>query len=49
VKYVRVEIHTDEDIKDQMILSYANKIRQKLKQKSLALEFNNSLILVTED
>ena len=47
VKYTRVEVHTNEiDQKNTMIL--ANNIRIALKQKSLAVEFNNRLLLVNE-
>jgi hypothetical protein len=31
------------------MIKYANKIRLKLRQKSLALEYNNHLILISED
>jgi hypothetical protein len=31
------------------MIKFANKIRSKLKQKSLALEYNNHLILISED
>ena len=45
VKYVRAEAHTDE-IDEEKIMESANKIRNLLKQKSLAIEYNNQLILV---
>jgi hypothetical protein len=45
VKYMRAEIHTS-DIDEQQMVNTANSIRIKLKQKSLAFEFNNKLILV---
>jgi hypothetical protein len=45
VKYTRVEIHTN-GIDEQEMVEQANKIRLRLHQKSLALEFNNKLILV---
>jgi hypothetical protein len=48
VKYIRVEIHTS-DINEENMISYANKVRLKLKQKSLAIEFNNRLILISEN
>jgi predicted lipase len=48
VKYTRVEIHTN-DIDEQKMTEYANKIRTDLNQKSLAFEYNNKLILVTEN
>jgi hypothetical protein len=47
VKYTRVEVHTNEIDEKNMIL-LANKIRIALKQKSLAIEFNNRLFLVKE-
>lgn len=48
VKYVRAEIHTN-NIDEKRMIKFANKIRSKLKQKSLALEYNNHLILISED
>jgi hypothetical protein len=47
VKYMRVEIHTN-DIDEKCMTDEANRIRQFLKQRSLAFEFNNKLILVSE-
>jgi hypothetical protein len=47
VKYTKVEIHTN-DIDEQCMTKAANDIRIALKQKSLAFEFNNKLILVSE-
>ncbi len=47
VKYVRAEVHTDE-IDEEKIMESANKIRNLLKQKRLAIEYNNQLILVEE-
>jgi hypothetical protein len=47
VKYTKVEIHTN-DIDEQWMMNAANDIRIALKQKSLAFEFNNKLILVSE-
>ena len=47
-KYTRAEIHTN-DINEEKMIKYANKIRLKLKQKSLALEYNTHLILISED
>lgn len=47
VKYTKVEIHTN-DIDEQRMTNAANDIRITLKQKSLAFEFNNKLILVSE-
>jgi hypothetical protein len=46
VKYTRVEIHTN-DIDEEAMTEYANKIRLKLNQESLAFEYNNRLILVS--
>ena len=48
IKYTRAEIHTN-DIDEERMIKYANKIRLKLRQKSLALEYNNHLILISED
>jgi hypothetical protein len=47
VKYTRVEVHTDETV-DEKVTDFANKIRIKLNQTSLAYEFNNRLVLVSE-
>ena len=47
VKYTRVEVHTDE-LDEERIVSFADKVRIKLKQTSLAFEFNNSLVLVSK-
>jgi hypothetical protein len=46
-KYTRVEIHTN-DMDENKMTETANQIRIRLKQKSLAFEFNNKLILVSE-
>jgi hypothetical protein len=46
-KYIRVEIHTNRVNKEKM-MEFANTIRINLKQKSLAFEFNNNLILVED-
>ncbi len=48
VKYVRAEVHTDE-IDEEKIIKFANIIRKMLKQKSLAIEYNNQLMLVEEE
>lgn len=48
VKYTQVEIHAN-DVDEMQMTEMANNIRVKLKQKSLAFEFNNKLILVSED
>ena len=47
VKYTKVEIHTN-DIDEKCMMKAANDIRIILKQKSLAFEYNNKLILVSE-
>ncbi len=47
VKYTRVEVHTRR-VGERNITEYANTVRVKLGQKSLALEVNNKLILVNE-
>jgi len=46
VKYVRAEIHTN-NIDEKRMIKFANKIRLKLKQTSLAIEYNNRLLLIT--
>ena len=46
VKYMRVEVHTN-DVDEQKIVKYANEVRSKLQQRSLAFEYNNKLILVS--
>ena len=48
VKYTRVEIHTN-DVDERQMTEAANKIRVTLKQRSLAFEFNNKLILVSSE
>ena len=47
-KYIRVEIHTN-DVNTEKMIEFANEVRINLKQKSLAFEFNNNLILVESD
>lgn len=47
IKYMRVEVHTTR-VNEKNIIEYANAVRLKLAQKSLALEFNNKLILVNK-
>jgi hypothetical protein len=47
-KYIRVEIHTN-DVNTENMIEFANEVRINLKQKSLAFEFNNNLILVESD
>jgi predicted lipase len=46
VKYTRVEIHTN-NINEEIMTEYANTIRLKLNQDSLAFEYNNRLVLVS--
>ena len=48
VKYIRAEIHTS-NIDEQNMIDFANDVRLKLEQKSLAIEFNNKLILISEN
>jgi hypothetical protein len=45
VKYTRLEVHTD-IMEEQKFIEYADVIRSRLKQNSLAVEFDNKLILV---
>jgi hypothetical protein len=45
VKYTRLEIHTN-GVRQEDMIKKAEEIRLRLHQKSLALEFNNSLILI---
>jgi hypothetical protein len=47
-KYMRAEVHTDK-LNEKRIIDQAKKIRDKLKQKSLAFEINGELILVERD
>ena len=47
-KYIRVEIHTN-NVNIEKMIEFANEVRIKLKQTSLAFEFNNNLILVESD
>jgi hypothetical protein len=46
-KYMLVGVHVN-DIKEEDLIGFADKIRIMLKQKSLAFELNNRLILVEE-
>lgn len=46
-KYVRVEVHTKR-IKEKDIIKQANDLRKILKQKSIAIEVNNELLLVED-
>jgi hypothetical protein len=47
VKYTRVEVHTGV-IDEGKVIAFADKIRKELDQTSLAFEFNNRLILVSQ-
>ena len=47
VKYTRIEIHTN-GVNETQMMETANRLRIALRQKSLAFEFNNKLILVGE-
>jgi hypothetical protein len=47
VKYTRVDIHTN-NIDEEIMTEYANSIRLKLNQDSLAFEYNNRLVLVSQ-
>ena len=47
IKYTRLEIHTN-DINEAKITKSANRMRKRLKQQSLAFEYNNKLIIVEE-
>jgi hypothetical protein len=47
VKYTRVDIHTN-NIDEEIMTEYANTIRLKLNQDSLAFEYNNRLVLVSQ-
>ena len=47
-KYMRAEVHTRKLI-EKRIIDQAKKMRDRLKQKSLALEINGELILVEQD
>jgi hypothetical protein len=47
VKYTRVDIHTN-NIDEEIMTEYANSVRLKLNQDSLAFEYNNRLVLVSQ-
>ena len=47
VKYTRLEIHTN-NVNEKQMMEAANHVRIRLKQNSLAFEFNNKLILVSQ-
>ena len=44
-KYVRAEVHTSK-LNEKKVINYAKKIRDRLKQRSLAVEINGEFILV---
>lgn len=47
-KYVRAEVHTRK-LNEKRIIDLAKKMRDRLNQKSLALEINGELILIEQD
>jgi hypothetical protein len=47
VKYNRIEIHT-ERIDEQEMIDFANEIREKLNQISIAMELNNRLFIISK-
>ncbi|CAN5877273.1 hypothetical protein BH23THE1_BH23THE1_28590 [soil metagenome] len=47
-KYVRVEVHKNK-INEKTLIKQANDLRKILKQKSIAIEINNEMILVEAD
>jgi hypothetical protein len=47
-KYVRVEVHKNK-INQKTLIKQANDLRKILKQKSIAIEINNEMILVEAD
>lgn len=47
VKYTRLEIHTN-NVNEKQMMEAANQVRIRLKQNSLAFEFNNKLILISQ-
>jgi hypothetical protein len=47
-KYVRVEVHKNK-INEKTLIKQANDLRKILKQKSIAIEINNEMILVETD
>lgn len=46
-KYVRAEVHTSK-LNEKKVINYAKKIRDRLKQRSLAVEINGEFILVEQ-
>jgi hypothetical protein len=47
-KYVRIEVHKNK-INEKTLIKQANDLRKILKQKSIAIEINNEMILVETD
>ena len=47
-KYVRVEVHKNK-LNEKGLIKQANDLRKILKQKSIAIEINNEMILVEDD
>jgi hypothetical protein len=47
-KYVRVEVHKNR-LNEKSLIKLANELRLILKQKSIAIEINNEMILVEAD
>ena len=47
-KYVRVEVHKNK-LNEKGLIKQANDLRKILKQKSIAIEINNEMILVEAD
>jgi hypothetical protein len=47
-KYVRVEVHKNK-LNEKSLIKLANDLRKILKQKSIAIEINNEMILVEDD
>ena len=47
-KYVRVEVHKNK-LNEKSLIKLANELRKILKQKSIAIEINNEMILVEAD
>ena len=47
-KYVRVEVHKNK-LNEKSLIKLANELRLILKQKSIAIEINNEMILVEAD
>jgi hypothetical protein len=47
-KYVRVEVHKNK-LNEKTLIKQANDLRKILKQKSIAIEINNEMILVETD